>query len=399
MKHKINFSFYCAGRMIFAFVQVCYLILLQLTVYRVTNHGFGLAALMLVRNVPLVFIGPFAGILVDRYKKRDIEVWFLSFMALSIWMLRWTTNLIQVYICAFLYMFFWTFVKPAFAVSISMLSDEEKLVEANSIVMIIEEIAGIAGAALISLFGDKGIPINYTLLFAAMLLSIVSFFLAHKGEEKKENVLQKREGFFSEFRSGWTYFKQEKGLYSLAIIVAMIWFAIGAFSSIQLIYIVNNLRLPDYYVGYISSVSSIGGILGVVLAPVLTQKFAVKKKKILGVGYLLSGTLISVLLLLQKLNVIRFIVIAITILLYSLTTYTSNTIEEVFEQELPAENHKGKVISFISTIGTIGYLISTTLAPVLTDYISVEYVMLISVVFFVLTFITIKTKFAVTIDD
>lgn len=175
MKHKINFSFYCAGRMIFAFVQVCYLILLQLTVYRVTNHGFGLAALMLIRNVPLVFIGPFAGILVDRYKKRDIEVWFLSFMALSIWMLRWTTNLIQVYICAFLYMFFWTFVKPAFAVSISMLSDEEKLVEANSIVMIIEEIAGIAGAALISLFGDKGTPINYTLLFAAMILSIVSF--------------------------------------------------------------------------------------------------------------------------------------------------------------------------------------------------------------------------------
>lgn len=394
MKQKEFISF-CVFKALFTFSNVAFLILIKLTIYRLTQSGLGLSTLTLIQQIPLVCIGPFAGIIVDKFKKRNLEIICLFSLAIILVIMDFAESLWTVYVLVFCYMFIWTFLKPAILVSIYMLSSNQNLVASNSLLMIIGEIVTIIGATMIAYLGDGKFIFKYYYLSFCMLLSVIFVFLAHRLEQNNITHATKKgqeNGLIEDFRSGWRYFFGNKQLFILAIIVAMIWLSIGSYTSIQLIYLVKELLFPDHYLGYVNSVSSFGSIVGYLAAPLLIRCVGLHKHHVFAYGYFIAGiTFIFFLFYKHFIGAMHFFM---TILFIQTVAYgASNTIEEALEQELPVAGHKGKVISFISSIGTFGYLIGTLVAPILTDFINSNYVLMLSMACFLITYFLIKKYF------
>ena len=100
----------------------------------------------------------------------------------------------------------------------------------------------------------------------------------------------------------------------------------------------------------------------------------------MGSGYVLGGIALCIMG-----SISNIVLIIVALCAYSTGYGFSNTIEETLEQTLPEEKYLGKCISIISSIGTIGYLLGSIGAPLLTDFLYVGYVVEIS------AFITIVT--------
>ena len=189
-------------------------------------------------------------------------------------------------------------------------------------------------------------------------------------------------GFWKETFDGWKYLITNKYLLVLAFVVALIWLGLGSFSSIQILFVSEALHLPEHYVGYSEAIISVGNILGYLLAPYAVHILITKRKEILlmGSGYVLGGIALCIMG-----SISNIVLIIVALCAYSTGYGFSNTIEETLEQTLPEEKYLGKCISIISSIGTIGYLLGSIGAPLLTDFLYVGYVVEIS------AFITIVT--------
>ncbi|OPJ54782.1 MFS transporter [Clostridium oryzae] len=386
----LHFNLFCLGQIFFEFSNILFAVVLTISVYRVTQSGYSISTLMFIKYLPVILLGPIAGVFVDRYKKYKLMTLCLAIFIVILILIHLTINLFEIYIFLFIYMVMFTLYKPARYVCVPVIVQNKKLlIAANSILMCAEEATGIFGSLIVSVYESKN---TSSTLFS--MLPIVSMCIAlpitYMALKKKENDLYKNRNnseisddtskqkidfgkSIKELVIGWKYFKQNKALFPLAIIVSITWLGIGSFTSIHLIYIVKYLKIHDYYYGYVASILSIGSILGYILCPILVDKLNINKYKIWALGFLIAA--FSIVMAIYTNGFYYFVFV---LLLFSISTGCANTVEESLEQELPIEEHRGKVISFISTIGTIGFLVGTVGAPFLTDYINIRYILIIS---------------------
>lgn|GEM_PF-2943316 len=386
----LYFNLFCLGQIFFELSNVLFAVVLTISVYRVTRSGYSISTLMLIKYLPVILLGPIAGVFVDKYKKYKVMSLCLSLFTIILIFIHFTTSLYQIYFLLFIYMVVFTLYKPARYVCIpAIIHDNKSLIVANSILMCVSEATGIFGSLVVSIYESQNASSTFFSIIPiiSMCIALPITYVALK--KKESNLSQNRDDSMQavdNFRenkilskvikdlvTGWKYFKKNRTLFPLAIIVSVTWLAIGSFTSIHLIYIVKYLEIPDYYYGYVASILSFGSILGYILCPILVDKLNVNKYKIWAIGFLIAA--ISIIFAIYSNGFYYF---AFVLLLFSISTGCANTVEESLEQELPIEEHRGKVISFISTIGTIGFLVGTVGAPLLTDYINIKYILIVS---------------------
>jgi len=377
------------------FGDILFSIIVQVQIYNILSTGLNLSMLMLLRNLPIIVIGVFAGSVVDSVKKSDLLIFCLILMSVFVLLAGFNVSHIFLLFIMFLYRIVYAFYKPVRSAILPTILQKEEILKCISTIMIVQEIATIIASLLVAkYFGDFVGVLTISAVVCFVIAVIIVFFKLRPLEQqintdKKGNEAYLK-SFFTDTKEGWIYLWHSKQLKMLAIIVALVWLAIGGFSSIQIIFLSQTLMLPSHYVGLSESVISVGNIIGYFIVTVIARRNLSKNylTEKLWIGYAVAAVAMLVTSFTET-----FILYGLLLILSAVGDGFSNSIEESLEQKLPCKEHVGKCISIISSIGTIGYLFGVVLFPILTDYIDVSHIVrLCSICMFITSIVVFRNK-------
>jgi MFS family permease len=152
-------------------------IALVVYVYQLTGSGFDLSKLSIFQITPILLISPLAGVVIDRFRRKNVLIAADVVRALLILGLAIAPNLTAIYAIAVLVATATTFFRPTVQAVIPAVVSEEELLAANSVAWSTEQLVQIVGSAvaggLILWIGPKAAFVFNagTFLFSAAMIA------------------------------------------------------------------------------------------------------------------------------------------------------------------------------------------------------------------------------------
>ncbi|CAG9606507.1 MFS transporter [Pseudoneobacillus rhizosphaerae] len=243
-----------------------------------TNFGLGVwvltetgsvtqfALIIMFASVPAIVAAPFAGVIVDKWKRKWLMVISDSIAGIStiiIFVLIYF-NVFEVwhlYITAAVSSLFSSFQMPAYQATIPLLVPKAQLGRANGLVQMADALsivfAPVMAGFLLASMGIKGILIIdfFTFIIALSTLLFVKFPELSLSEKDSKKV-----SFFQDALFGWRYIVDRPGLRGLLVYFAVVNLLLGYFNVLlqPLILSFTNERM----LGIALSITGIGMLVG-----------------------------------------------------------------------------------------------------------------------------------------
>lgn len=238
--------------------------------YEETGSTTLFALSMFVWFLPTIFFAPIAGVLADRYDRRQLMIIadslaFLATAAIALMVFSENLKFWQIYAADVFFSIANTVQWPAYAAATSLMVPKKHLGRAAGMTQIGDAISSLAApAAAGALYVTAGLkPIllidMVTFLFALGTLVAVRF----PQPEKTAEAQAERGSFWREAVYGWGYIRKRTGLFHLLLVFAALNYCISI--TIPLLTpMILEMNGPDT-LGYMSSIISLGMLLGTLL--------------------------------------------------------------------------------------------------------------------------------------
>jgi MFS family permease len=241
--------------------------------YQETGSTTLFALSMFVWFLPTIFFAPIAGVLADRYDRRLLMIIadalaFLATASIALMVFSDSLEFWQIYVADVFFSIANTMQWPAYAAATSLMVPKRHLGRAGGMTQIGEAISSLAApAAAGALYVSAGLkPILIidmaTFLFAVGTLVAVRF----PQPEKTDEGQAERGSFLREAVYGWNYIRQRPGLFHLLLVFAVLNFSISITFPLFTPMILEMTSADS--LGYMSSIISIGMLLGTLLMSV-----------------------------------------------------------------------------------------------------------------------------------
>jgi len=363
--------------------------------------------------LPMLILGPIAGIFVDRLNRKSILIVTNIFLAitigiLSIFIKSGSLALSFIYIFGFIHAMFTSIRQPTIVAVMATMVDKEQLKRVNGIVQSVKAISSVAGpflgAVFINIIGAFGIIMvdAVTFLVVAIGVSIVAIPRVKKIHSVEENSNNLR-SIFIDLIDGWKFLVRNKGLL-LIVIVDFAANFFGAFLVVLLLPMASEVWTNNFningIVGFMSKFSSgdsladqIYGVMntmlfvGVFIGSILMSTWGGFKNDILNlfIGFVFTG-LTQAFVASDSINIAL-----IAIVLSGIAAPAVNvTMQAIFMRNTPHEL-QGRVFSTLDTIAQISYPLGLFVVGILADKISSQSILfasgiiaaIVSAVFFI----------------
>ncbi len=186
-----------------------------------------------------VLVSPFAGALVDRWKRRTVMILAdtgAGICTLIVWLLMISGNLEvwHILVITFFSASFTAFQWPAYSAATTMLVPREHLGRAGGMVQIGEAISNLvspaAAGALFLAFGLQSVILVDVVTF---LFAVITLLVVHIPEPERTPEAKAEQGsLLKEINFGWRYIADRKGLLYWMLYIASINFALGMLSPL-----------------------------------------------------------------------------------------------------------------------------------------------------------------------
>ena len=328
--------------------------------------------------LPGIFIGPFAGVYVDRLDRRRIMLYgniaqaiaatvlLIGGEAFGVW-LAMAVLLVQ----ASLYSVY----SPAESALLPTVVDEEHLVTANALNSLNDNIARIAGpligAVLYAWFGIRGIALaNMTsFLGSALLVSMVSLAVASRSQSGGD--VAATESIWRSMRTGASVVWHSYVLRSLFVIELFIVLADGPLTAMLAPFVRQTLDRSNTEFGTLLSVRGVAGVLGGVLIAHIARRF--RDDRMMGVCLLVIGVGVAAIAIIQNYPLTLLIMV-----LGGPAIVGMNTTFITMLQRNSEDRVRGRIFALLGAFSGVIFLISTVLGSVATKLMSPPTIMLIS---------------------
>ncbi len=190
-------------------------ITILVTVFEQTESTLQAAGAMVARSLPAFLLGPVAGVLVDRFRRKNVLVGMdllrIALIGVSVWLLRLggTLPIAPIYLILVGLSAADVFHQPARLALIPSLVKQAELVRANSFIMVTRQVilalSYVVGGWLLLVLSLQQIALGVAVLFliaiAAGLFIQVPIRMIRDGDEE-------RESFWQSLISGWGYLRR-----------------------------------------------------------------------------------------------------------------------------------------------------------------------------------------------
>ena len=185
------------------------------TIFEQTESTLQAAGTMVARTLPAFLLGPVAGVLTDRFPRKNVLISMdairLLLVAFAIWFLQGngTVPVVGIYLILAGLAAAGTFHRPARLALIPSLVAPEQLVKANSIILVTNQVmmalSYTVGGWLILTVPLRQIAMGVIVLFA---LGVIMAVLIVVPKRQEGEAVSAAESFWQSFLSGWRYLRQ-----------------------------------------------------------------------------------------------------------------------------------------------------------------------------------------------
>ncbi len=333
-------------------------------VYQLTGKASATALITLLAFLPSILLGPFAGVLADRYDRRLMMILGDSLSALGLFfilfcMLGGEIRIWQICIGVVISSVFSSLLDPAYKATVTDLLTEDQYSRASGLV----QAAGSAKYLISPIIA--GLLLSVSDIKLLLIIDICTFFvtvtatvIVRKGLPSVK--LEHSNSFRRDFSEGWQAVVQKRGVLLLVILTSILTFFVG---FIQL--------LSTPMVLAFSNVSTLGtaetiSAVGMLVSSVVIGMLPIKR----GYPGILSGTLF-----LTGIFMIGFgfrediVLICIEGFLFFATLPFANTCIDVLLRKNIENSLQGRAWAMIGMISQLGYVLAYSVSGVLADNI------------------------------
>lgn len=295
-----TFTLFVIGSIITLMGDNFFDIALALYVLKITGSAAKFSFILTLTVIPTIFLGPVAGVLVDRISKKKILILFdiIRGCILVFYIIYGqisTLDMTQIYIMAVLFGICSTIYQPCTSTIMPAILDKKDLVQGNTIyrtaLQIGQVIAPTLATIIYSAFG----------IYVVMCVDAVTYFLmaliavTYKFKPTKE---LKPASVFNDIKSGFTLFKN-KEILSLGLNGLASYLLVLPIFSVGMPFIVKDIfNGSDQNYSSIQTVISISSILIVFTIPYINKKM----NQIKALDFTMVGMLFGITLLLPLSN-------------------------------------------------------------------------------------------------
>ena len=345
---------------------------LVVLVFRLSQSGLAVSALVLAEIVPTLLLGPIAGVVIDRFDRRRLLVVVDGVRAVLVLLLALTHALWAVYALAALLAVGSTLFNPALqAVIPALLTDEERLA-ANAVAWSSGRLVQIIGASvaggLIAWGGTTpAFLVNAaSFAFSAAMLARLSL-PARQGPSRGGGLA----GWLRDAGDGLAYARRDPFVARLVPVQALTSLATGATSALLVVLATTHLHLAAQGFGWLLTAIGVGALFGPFLSNRLTGGRYLDMR-LLFVPYVIRG--IGDI----ALGLVMGLPWALAILfVYGLNTSTGVVASNSILQTVIPDRVRGRVFTLLDVTWAAMRLLSLGLGGLLADRVGVAAVYVI----------------------
>ncbi len=382
-----NFLFLWAGQIFEQFGDS--LNLMALIAWVINFHSkegstaINMSILMFWLGLPIILLGPFAGVFVDRIKRKTIlllaaairgSLVFIMFLIIS-----GKENMWFVYLIVFFISIVTQFFIPAKSSFIPAIVEKEKLLIANSLsattTIIVQIFSYAIGGIIVSEIGvEKTLLINvFTYIISFTTLSFINV-----KEEIKKGINITVKQIFSELKVGFSFIKNQKDIFFVVrrvfilMIVAGFFYVAFTSSFIQDVIKASHIKMQSIKaIGFMQAFLGLGLISGIFFIEKVAKKFCALK--LIRLLFPLLGVLIVIFYFVKNFYYMLFMaffagIAAVMIL----------SIAETLIQNKTPDNLRGRIFAAYYVLRNIGTVIASVLTGPLTIIIKESLIILLS---------------------
>lgn len=272
------------------------MIALPLFAFGATGSPLGASTVFLVELVPMLLLGTFLGVLVDRWDRRRtiIVTALLQAVALLPLLAASADRMWIVYTVAAVEACLGAVINPARQALVPSLVEPDQLARGNALIAVSDSIARLVGSPLGGIaFAAGGLPgvvvaDAATFLATAGLVALMRRRPAAPRTEGEAPAETERR-LLREWAEGLALIARSGTLRTLAVVTALGSVSQGLFLVLFIVYVTQDLGAGDAGVGLLRGVQAIGGVLGGLLSGMLVRRLS--PRALVGAGYLAFGVL------------------------------------------------------------------------------------------------------------
>lgn len=373
-----NFLKLWAGHGISMFGDMITFLAIPMIVYSLTGSKAALSLSVLVRVIPVILIGPFAGALVDRLNRKTIMICSdLLRASLTVALIfspdKYLLNMI--YVVVFMKSLIGIFFNPAFNSTIPSIIKKEDLISANSVygvtANILQFVTPFAGAALIAHFGARAVLLIDLVSFIVSAIAIYFIQIPKHSESMRRLITPKV--LFKDILEGLKFMLHSKTLKIIVITTTITQFGQGFISPLWLPYVIEGLKRPQTDFGTLVAMQGAGSIVGTVLIMTLGIRKAKSYKLLYAIFTVMTG--ITIFMQITTLNFYVFLIWGTLVGLFisGMGITTQTIVQHTAENEI-----LGRVSSSLNIINQFFMAAAVAIAGLLGDQLTTRILFIIA---------------------
>ena len=357
------------GQLLSSFGDTLHYVALVVLVYQLSGQGVAVAALVAAEVVPVLLLGPFAGVVIDRFDRRGVLVGADLFRAALVASLVWPQGLWHVYLVAAGLVVGGTFFAPTMQAVIPVLTSEDERLAANSVNWSTGRLVQIVGAAVAGgLVGVLGAAPAFAVNAATFLMSaalVARLRIPPHGGQLARDATRGLAGYLGDARAGLAYALSDRFVSRPLVVQALASLAVGATGAMLVVLAEVHLGLSP--AGFASLIGAIGA--GALLGPLIPNLLArdYRDARWLFVPYIVRGVGDVALAIFTPLPV------ALAILfVYGLSTSAGIVVFNSAIQDAVSEHVRGRVYTLLDVTWNAMRLLSLLVGGLAVDRVGVQ---------------------------
>ena len=244
------------------------------------------SGVLLAASLPILLVGPIAGVFVDRWNRRNTMLLMDAMRAILVALLLFAdggglparVQIAAIYAVVFLVSVGSQFFSPARVATIVDIVDEPLRAQAASTSQLLSSVAMIVGpAAAAPLFFRLGVRWALILNALSFAFSWAAIFVVRPKELDHSSSPATPSGLSREFMDGLRFFAGNSVLRTILIASVIVMLGGGAFNALGIFFLTENLHATPELFGIVSTTFGLGMLTGSILAAVVAPRLGLAR--------------------------------------------------------------------------------------------------------------------------
>ena len=357
------------AQLVSSFGDTLHYVALVVLVFELTGSGVAVAGLVAAEVVPVLLLGPVAGVVIDRFDRKAVLIGAdLLRAALALSLVRPLGDWHPYVVAAGLTVGS-AFFNPTAQAVIPALTTEDQRLAANSVAWSTGRLVQIVGAASAGgLIGLVGTGAAFALNAGTFLLSaafLVRLVIPPRAGQLAAGVTRGLGGYLADARAGLVFTLRDRLVSRLLIVQSLASLATGATSAMLVVLAERHLGLSSGGFAWLIGAIGVGALIG----PVIPNAFArdYRDARWLFVPYVVRGAGDILLAVLTPLPVALLILVV-----YGLNTSTGFVVYGATIQGAVPDDVRGRVFTLLDVSWNAMRLLSLAVGGLIVDGLGVR---------------------------